>query len=439
MHAPFRYTALHRQAAPSSSAVIILTACLSARRAIMANVKGLIRIMAPLAALCAALVGCAIGGTTTASTTPTASPTATPIPCATHATTTGVVWSEQGDKQVHGSIGGVAPAILSSFTYPLPGAAPYVDTGPIQISIAPDGRHMAVLQAQVVPNSGLPNKYLIYTVDTATHAVTSVGAVGTGAALMGWSDTRTLLYTISPFYPSHVATENLHFFNIATGANTTIPGVKGVTKAEARCSTLYWSEYVGTGIGKELLHRYNLATNTEIGAPIDLGKSFRLPTEYAGPDSETGGGDWDVSADNTTLVWQQLGTVTVDTNGNAVIGTSTYQKAAADGSGAATILATAPALARTHVNSLALSPTATLVAIAAEGVMVSGDIVAATTRSYTPNSPFITPAPAWLPDGSGFLANVGAGIPTNIYQYSVTGNLAGALAHANATGPETLP
>jgi hypothetical protein len=211
----------------------------------MANLKGLFRIMALLAALCATLVGCAVGGTTSsASTTPTASPTATAIPCATHATTTGVVWSQASDKQIHGGISGDAPAVLSAFAYPLAAAAPgYVDSGPAQISLAPDGRHMAVLQAQIIPNSDAPVEYILFSVDTTTHAVTRIANVGTRAALMGWADTKTLLYTLSPFWPSHVTTENLHFYDIATHADSTISGVKGVAKAQVRCSTLYWSEY----------------------------------------------------------------------------------------------------------------------------------------------------------------------------------------------------
>jgi len=404
----------------------------------MAHLRGMVLIVATLALLGVAATGCAVGGTTAASTTPTASPTATPIPCATRATTTGIVWIEKGDKQIHGGVGGPAPAALSTFAYPLTPAEPgYVDSGPVQVSLAPDGKHMAVLQAQIIPNSDAPQQYILFSVDTATHAATRIANVGMRVALMGWADMKTLLYTQSPFWPSHVATENLHFYDIASHADSTISGVKGVTKAEVRCSTLYWSEYApGSGIGKELLHRYNLTTHAEIGAPLDLGTAFRLPSEFAGPDSITGGGDWDISADNTTLVWQKLGTVTVASSGDAVIGTSTYQKAAADGSGATAILAGAPAAARTHVASLALSPMGTQVALAAEVVMVSGEIAA--TRSYTPSSGF-SAAPAWLPDGSGFLADIFSGSTTNIYQYSVTGSLAGIVAQATASGAETLP
>ncbi len=407
----------------------------------MASLKGLLRITAPLTALGVALLGCAIGGTTgTASTAPAVSPTATPIPCATHATTTGVVWSQAGDKQIHGGIGGAAPAALSAFAYPLaPAETGYVDSGPAQISLAPDSKHMAVLQAQIIPNSDAPVQYILFSVDTTTYAATRIANVGTAAKLAGWADTKTLLYTQSPFWPSHVATENLHFYDIATHADSTISGVKNVAKAEARCSTLYWSEYTpASGIGAEKLHRYNLTTHAEIGAPIDLGKAFRLPSEFAGPDSITGGGDWDVSADNTTLVWQRLDTVTVAASGDAVIGASTYRKAAADGSGATTILATAPAAARTHIANLALSPAATQVALAAEGVMVSGGIAGGATRSYTPTSTF-SAAPAWLPDSSGFLADIYADTGTSVYQYSVTGGLAGAVAHANSSAVETLP
>ena len=226
---------------------------------------------------------------------------------------------------------------------------------------------MAVLQAQIIPNSDAPVQYILFSVDTTTHAATRLANMGTAARLAGWADTKTLLYTQSPFWPSHVATENLHFYDIAAHTDSTIAGVKNVAKAEVRCSTLYWSEYTpSSGIGAEKLHRYNLTTHAEIGAPIDLGKAFRLPSDFTGPDGITGGGDWDVSADNTTLVWQRLDTVTVASSGDAVIGASTYRKAGADGSGATTILATAPAAARTHVTSLALSPTATQVALAAE-------------------------------------------------------------------------
>ena len=60
------------------------------------------------------------------------------------------------------------------------------------------------------------------------------------------------------------------------------------------------------------------------------------------------------------------------------------------------------------------------------------------TRSYTPTSTF-SAAPAWLPDGSGFLADIYADTGTSVYQYSVTGGLAGAVAHANSSAVETLP
>src|SRR5690242_2367491 len=99
----------------------------------MAGLKGRIRILAlaTLTALCAALVGCSgsVGGGSTTSatttlTTPTARPTETPVPCTTRTSTTGVVWIEHGDKQVHGSVGGAAPTVLSAFAYPLTPAAP---------------------------------------------------------------------------------------------------------------------------------------------------------------------------------------------------------------------------------------------------------------------------------------------------------------------------
>ncbi|HEY7094215.1 MAG TPA: hypothetical protein VH393_13615 [Ktedonobacterales bacterium] len=413
----------------------------------MANLKGLIRIVAPLAALCAVLAGCGVGGTTTtaASTTPTASPTATPIPCATHATTTGVVWSQASDKQIHGSLAGAAPATLSAFAYPLtPAASGYTDFGPTQISLAPDGKHTAVLQTQIIPNSDAPPQFILFSVDTTTHAVTRIANVGTRADLAGWADTKTLLYTQSPFWPSHVATENLHFYDIAAHTDSTIAGVKGVAKAEVRCSTLYWSEYIpASGIGAEKLHRYNLTTHVEIGAPIDLGKAFRLPSEIAGPDSVTGGGDWEVSVDNTTLIWQRLDTVTVPSSGDVNIGASTYQKAAADGSGAVAILAGAPADAYTRIAYLSLAPATGFLAVSTGGLLLTyNPAVVGSMRSYTPNSTFSV-APVWLPDGNGFLADIyslhSTGPVSDLYQYSVSGGLTGTLAHANASSADTLP
>src|SRR5262249_25937414 len=162
--------------------------------------------------------------------------------------------------------------------------------------------HLAVLQVEIVPNSDAPPQYILFTVDTTTHAATRLSNLGTRAELMGWADSKTLLYSLSPFWPSHVATENLHFVNIATHADTTIAGIKQVARAEVRCSVLFWSEYTpSAGIGKELLHRYNLDTHAAIGTAVDLGTAYRLPSEFAGPDSITGGGDWDVSADGTVL------------------------------------------------------------------------------------------------------------------------------------------
>jgi hypothetical protein len=98
--------------------------------------------------------------------------------------------------------------VLSAFAYPLAAAEPgYVDGGPARIRLAPDGKHMAMLQAQYIPNSDAPPQFILFSVDTATHAATRIANVGTHADLAGWADTKTLLYTQSPFWPSHVATE----------------------------------------------------------------------------------------------------------------------------------------------------------------------------------------------------------------------------------------
>jgi Tol biopolymer transport system component len=70
--------------------------------------------------------------------------------------------------------------------------------------------------------------------------------------------------------------------------------------------------------------------------------------------------------------------------------------------------------------------------------MVSGDIAGGATRSYTPTSTF-SAAPAWLPDGSGFLVDIYSDSGTSVYQYNVSGGLAGAVAHANSSNADTLP
>jgi hypothetical protein len=98
----------------------------------------------------------------------------------------------------------------------------------------------------------------------------------------------------------------------------------------------------------------------------------------------------------------------------------------------------APSAARTHVASLALSPAGTQVALAAVVMMVSGEIAAAATRSYTPTAIY-SAAPVWLPDGSGFLVGFYTGSTPNIYQYNVSGGLAGVVVHANAPGADALP
>lgn len=409
--------------------------------------------LAQLTALCALLAiltGCsAVGGTSTSTsatlTTPTAIPTATPVPCATRTTTTGAVWIEHGDKQVHGSVGGASPAVLSAFAYPLTPAAPgYKDFGPTRVRLAPDGKHMAVLQTQIIPNSDAPPQFILFSVDTVTRAATRIANLGTAADLADWADTATLLYTQSPFWPSHVTGENLHFYNISTSANSTIPGVKGVAKAEVRCSTLYWSEYTpSSGIGKELLHRYNLTTRAEIGVPIDLGTAFRLPSEIAGPDSVSGGGDWDVSVNGSSLVWQKLGTVTADASGSTVIHSSQFMSAHEDGTAASVILSSAPADAYTRVGYLSLSPATGFLAIATGGLLLTYNPAASgVVRSYMPNSTFSV-APVWLPDGNSFLADIysiiSTGPTSDIYQYSVSGGLIGTRVHANAAGSDALP
>jgi hypothetical protein len=407
----------------------------------VARFKGALRVWCGLVALGLALAACAIGttsgGTTGGTTAGSATPSATPAPsCATRATTTGVAWIETSDKQIHGAIGAGGAAVLSSFVYPLASVAPnYVDSGPGSVSIAPDGKHLAVLQVQIIPNSDAPRQYILFTVDTTTHVVTRVGNLGTQAELMGWADSKTLLYALSPFWPSHVATENLHFVNITTHTDTTIAGIKQVAKAEVRCSLLFWSEYTpSSGIGKELLHRYNLDAHAAIGTPVDLGTAYRLPSEFAGPDSITGGGDWDVSADGTVLVWQKLGTVTVAASGDAVIGSSQFLKGSVDGSGATVILVGLPAGATTSLASLTLSPNAARVALSSGGVLADGMLAGGAVTTHTPAGLM----PVWLASGTEFLADSSSSGGNTIYTYSA-GVTAGTVAHTNAFGADALP
>lgn len=401
-----------------------------------------------------ALAACSTtSGTSTATPPRGATATATPPPCNTHATTTALVWDE--GQQIHGGIGGAAPSQLSSFRYPLglpdEGFAGN-QTVPGFLAVSPDGAHIAVDEIVFVP---FIEEIYPYVVDTATHGVTRVilpaypHTPDEEPRLLAWADNHTLVV-----FPGSTnrggSSTTTYTYDITTHTATALPGVTNSAEGVVRCSTLYWMD-VGaftalspadpnhTSTAPERIHRYDLASHTEVGSPITIG----VAVTTAGSEGQVDFAGWDVSRDNTKLVYQQL---SVTSPGGTVRASSQFFAANADGTGVAPILTGPPALTSTTGAQLAISPDGTRVAVTnAQGTPTvgTGPITGTGgTLFYTPDAVGL---PAWLPDSSGFLSTKVDQTPaSDIYQYllatpPVGGRIPGTEVHPQGTDPASLP
>jgi hypothetical protein len=384
---------------------------------------------------------------------PAATATATPLPCNTHATTTAIVWDE--GQQIHGGIGGAAPSQLSSFRYPLglpdEGFAG-TQTVPGFLVVSPDGAHLAVDEIVFVP---FIEELYPYVVDTATHAVTRVilpaypRTPGEELRQLAWADNHTLVVFPGNSNRGGSSTDT-YTYDITTHTAAALPGVTNGVEGVLRCSTLYWMD-IGpftalspadpnhTSTAPERIHRYDLASQTEIGSPITIG----VAVTFGGSEGQVDFAGWDVSRDNTKLVYQRL---SVTSLAGTVHESSQFFAANVDGTDVTPILTGPPPVTSTTGAHLAIAPDGTQVAVTnAQGTPTgaTGPITGTGgTLVYTPDA---TGLPVWLPDSSGFLtARVDQTPASDIYQYLLTtppvgGCIPGTEVHAQGTDPATLP
>jgi hypothetical protein len=362
---------------------------------------GLIRLVLLLGCCALPLFACGIGSTTSPG--GAAVPTATPIPCATAATGSALVWIHA--QQVVGRIpASAATATLSNFVYPLGiqdenavGNAPT----PTITTVSPDARHLAVAITQYVPFSAEFNPYIV---DTSTHVVTKVPLAHpiTNAQsdqpqrLFAWADNHTLIIFSGASSPAQS-------YDLTTNSLTTLAGTEGAIEGVVRCSTLFYMTYTGINVSSspvvpELIHRYDLASHTAIGAPITIGTAGT----WGGAEGEIFYGGWDVSADGAHIAYQSLAS-TVTGSGSGMTQSSHWYAANADGSSAVSIL---PSLTSNDPAYLAVSPDGSQVAVTSADPapnVASGPMSGGATRFY--DSPNGFSHPAWRADSQAFYAS----------------------------------
>jgi hypothetical protein len=241
-------------------------------------------------------------------------------------------------------------------------------------------------------------------------------------------------------------------YDIATGKAAALPGIVGAVEGEVRCATIFWLELTplsGSGASKSAasfrglarLHRYDLVTRREIGGPIALGAT-----------SANGSGawrvdwpGWDVSRDGARLIYQQM-TVTFDGMQNTIV--STFREANADNTNAKIILAGPATVFASGAVRLTISPDGRQVAMTNSPLapaVISGPFIGADgVKAY---SPAAMGQPAWLPDGSGFIATAhDVNSPAGVYQYwpgtpplGPGGTIPGVELSQGGANPATLP
>lgn len=375
--------------------------------------------------------------------------TATPAlaPCATHAAATAEAWVS--NKQVVGSINGGPETVLSTFTYPLglPNEGQFGDDALTAIAWAPDARHLVVAVAVSEPYVEALYPYIV---DTNTHTVTRVTLPASALAseresvhrVFAWADDHTLLIFGGFGGGGNGSGGTVTYrYDMSQNSLTPLPGVKAAYEGVARCSTLFYLEVSPlaqmsgstSSKGSALLHRYNLTTQSEIGAPITLGDT----STFQGAEGDVSLLGWDASLDGTKIVYQQT-SVSVNSNQQPVIA-SKFFAAAADGSHATQILTSATANTQAF---LAISPDGQLVAVTnalPTPTVLSGNLSGGTAHYYQPDAfgPLV-----WLADGSGFEADLSPGSGQGIERWTLNtggGKAQGSTVHQNSDNPAILP
>jgi hypothetical protein len=411
----------------------------------------MLRVAIGLVACLIAFGACAVtGGGTGGSTTSGGTATPTPKPCSTHATTTALTYASGPN------LAGAIPAppgapssplgTISNFVYPLGipdegavGNQPFLSF----TAIAPDAAHLAVAVQQDVP---FMEEYNPYIVDTATHAVTRVMLASpihiansdTAPRLFAWADTHTLIIFANPPLSGGPAGPSYRY-DINTKALTPLKGVDGAIEGVVRCGVLFYStlsKFSGLGdanhtqVATIRINRYDLASATAIGAPIDIGKA----STYGGAEGAIDYAGWDASPDGSHIVYQKEA---VAAGPNI---TSTWFAANADGSGAVPIL---PKVTSQNGARMAISPDATQVAVTNANPtpnVASGPVSGGSTVFY--DTPVGYSQPAWLANSKGFFSDSGSfSSPLKFALFSPCGSshCNGTPAVVKASYPATLP
>ncbi|HZC07639.1 MAG TPA: hypothetical protein VE338_18530 [Ktedonobacterales bacterium] len=414
--------------------------------------------------------GCAPGG---GSVLTLSTPTPTPTMCTSHAETT--AQARTVSQQLYGQIGSRADGALSDLRYPLglPNEDFVASLGnpphPGYSVFSPNGKYLATDVLLEGPNivSAYP-----YVINTATHLATRLpvpASVNVDGAYynewlrersLAWVDDHTLLFFAGANTNTTVTQGSrgtrVFIYNMATGSASLLSGVTAAAGGIVRCGILYYQEVtplapygpVGWLKGKALLHRYDLRTRTEIGAPIGLGETFG----FGGWESHFDGPGWDVSADGHLLVYQQTRVIAAS---DRLVMTSQFMRANPDGSGGARILmAASPSVTML----ISISPANKLVAatdgdvdalrdpeatgLISDSMTVVGSTTAGSSVEYF--SIIGTVLPAWTV-GDRFLASRADssainGIGATIYSYRFDGASTSAPTSVatDATYPATL-
>ena len=155
-----------------------------------------------------------------------------------------------------------------------------------------------------------------------------------------------------------------------------------------------------TRVAGTYINRYDLSTNTPIGAPILIGEA----STWAGAEGAVDYAGWDVSQDGMRIAYQ-----TEHVTAGPTIASSWFA-ANADGTGAVTILDKLPS---SQGARMAISPNGKLVAVTeampgpdvASGSMAGGLPTRYSMSATRPNAPLGFAQPAWTGNSQKFIAD----------------------------------
>ena len=289
--------------------------------------------------------------------TPTAAQgtsTALPKLCASGITNFSMAFTDGQNLSGYLGVPGDLPAgiatPLSNFVYPLGipdenavGNAP----APAMSVFSPDASHLATAIEQAVP---FTEEYDPYVVDTATHAVTKIPLPSPIEIansdriprMLTWADNHTLIIFANPSLSGDL-TGPAYSYDLTTSKLTPLPKLRGAIEGVVRCGVVFYltvgafsplspADANQTQVAGTYINRYDLSTNTAIGAPIKIGEA----STWAGAEGTVDYAGWDVSQDGLHIAYQ-----TEHVTAGPTIA-STWFAANADGTGAVTILEEAP-------------------------------------------------------------------------------------------------